>query len=237
MIVDARGDRSVLEKLLRIYWPPVYTFIRRQGFTTHDASDLTQEFLSTVVLSRDLLSRADPTRGRFRSFLKQSLRNFLIDHHRAAKPRRAITNAGQLHDADSRESDSSTRGLGFDEPTRSGAANAPTADFDRQWAATIVHLALERLEDSLRTEHMTKHWLAFETNVVAPAVRKTAPLPLDELAQRLHVAGPDVVSNMVQTAKRKYRKILREIVAETVDKPEAVDSELNELRGYFQQRD
>ncbi len=85
LVLGARGDRHALEQLLRSYWSPVYAFIRRQGYSGHDASDLTQEFLSQVVLGRDLVGRATPERGRFRAFLKQALRNFLIDQHRLGK--------------------------------------------------------------------------------------------------------------------------------------------------------
>lgn len=85
LVLGARGDRLALEQLLRTYWSPVYAFIRRQGYSGHDASDLTQEFLSQVVIGRDLVGRATPERGRFRAFLKQTLRNFLIDQHRLGR--------------------------------------------------------------------------------------------------------------------------------------------------------
>ncbi|MBY0311649.1 MAG: sigma-70 family RNA polymerase sigma factor [Phycisphaerales bacterium] len=85
LVLGARGDRHALEQLLRAYWAPVYAFIRRQGYSGHDASDLTQEFLSQVVIGRDMVGRANPERGRFRAFLKQALRNFLIDQHRLGR--------------------------------------------------------------------------------------------------------------------------------------------------------
>lgn len=226
MIIDARGDRHTLERLLRLYWPPVYAFIRRQGFKPHDASDLTQEFLSSVVLSRNLLGRADPSRGRFRSFLKQSLRNFLIDHHRANKARSAILNAAPLAGASTPSEDA-------DRAPDAGAPGTPPPgpdEFDREWAATIVRLALERLEDTLRADGMTAHWVAFETNVVSPTIRKTQPIALEELARRINVADPSIVSNMLQTTKRRFQRILREIVADTVANPEAVEEELRHLK-------
>ena len=225
MIVDARADRSLLERLLRLYWPPVYAFIRHQGFGSHDASDLTQEFLSSVVLGRNMLDRADPQRGRFRSFLKQALRNFLIDYHRARSVRRDIAHPLSLS-----VGQDDTNGLGSSHGVPEPASAIEAADiFDRQWAATLVHLALERVEDALRAEAMSMHWEAFEINVVGPAIRKTRPLPLDALAQKLGVSDKDTVSNMIQTTKRRFKRTLREIVADTVENSIAVDDELAEL--------
>ena len=82
----ARAEQS-LEKLCRTYWLPLYTFIRRQGETPHDAQDLTQEFF-TRLLEKDFLGSVDQTKGRFRSFLLASLKHFLShqrDRARAQK--------------------------------------------------------------------------------------------------------------------------------------------------------
>src|SRR5262245_306231 len=69
---------DALEKLCRAYWPPVYAFVRRQGRNHEDALDLTQEFFARF-LEKKKFKLADPDRGRFRSFLITSLKNFLID--------------------------------------------------------------------------------------------------------------------------------------------------------------
>src|SRR5689334_18689682 len=94
LVLSARADPGALELLLRAYWSPVYAFIRHKGYSQHDAADLTQEFLSEVVLGRNLLVKADPARGRFRAFVKSALRNFLIDQHRRAGSQRAAPKGG-----------------------------------------------------------------------------------------------------------------------------------------------
>lgn len=226
MIVQARGDRPTLERLLRQYWAPVYAVVRRQGYGPHDASDLTQEFLTTVVLSRDLLGKADPQRGRFRSFLRRALKNFLIDRHRSAVRRTAghteLTGGTPGDDGSGHEH--GLAGFGDDAPTDLDRL------FDRRWAGAIVERAMAELEDGLRADGMLTHWQAFEINVASPALRGTKPIALDKLGERLGVADPDVLSNMLQTARRRFRKILRDIVAETVSAPGEVDDELGELR-------
>ncbi len=244
MIIEARTDRHLLERLLRQYWPPVYGHLRREGYQPHDASDLTQEFLTTVVISRDLLGRADPARGRFRSFLKHALKNFLIDQPRArgrlGGPRHP-TSLDQPTLSDPRHSSgrgsgtgrSSVTGDADDHPDHHANILEPGAEFDRQWATTIVQIALDRLEDSLLSDKMAAHWAAFDVNIVGPAIRKTRPLPLGELARRIGVANADVASNILQTTKRRFRRTLQDVVMETVSDPAAAKAELEELVAIF----
>ena len=214
LVIGARGDRATLERLLRAYWSPVYGFIRRQGYGSHDASDLTQEFLSQVVIGRDLIGKADPERGRFRSFLKQSLRNYLVDHHRSRR----------------------SRGVGavsVDESLNESPADTSASAFDRDWAAAVIELALQRTEEGCRQDGLDGHWVAFSANVVGPTIRKTNPLPLDELARRIGAADATQASNMLQTVKRRFRRMLREVVAETVADPSHIEQELADLRTCF----
>lgn len=218
LIDGARADRAGLEKLLRQYWSPVYAAIRRQGFGTHDASDLTQEFMTQVVIGRDLVGKADATRGRFRSFLKQSLRNFLIDRSR-----------GRKRAEGDRPAHLSTGGDdgGVPEPAAAGSS----ADvFDREWAAAVIEVTLQRLEEACREDDMEPHWQAFRLNVVGPTLRKAKPLSMDDLAAQIGAADGTQASNMLQTVKRRFKRLLREVVTETVADPGEVEQELELLR-------
>ena len=71
-------SRDALATLCRAYWFPLYAFLRRQGKSPHDAQDLTQAFLLHVV-EKHTLTRAQPDKGRFRSFLLASLQYFIAD--------------------------------------------------------------------------------------------------------------------------------------------------------------
>src|SRR5687768_7713412 len=75
---DTLESQEARERLCRTYWPPLYHFIRREGYTLHDAQDLTQEFLSRF-LHRDWLDHLQDQRGKFRSFLLTFLKHFLSD--------------------------------------------------------------------------------------------------------------------------------------------------------------
>src|SRR2546430_399454 len=92
-LVIAAGDphrkeaRSALVSLCENYWYPLYAYLRRRGYTADQAQDLTQEFFIRVLEGR-YLDRADPEKGRFRSFLLTSLKFFVADEedrHRARK--------------------------------------------------------------------------------------------------------------------------------------------------------
>ena len=85
------GTHEALEKLCRIYWYPLYAFLRRQGCQIEEAQDLTQDFFARL-LAKNYLSLADPARGRFRTFLLAGLKNFLLNERRnASRPKRGAT--------------------------------------------------------------------------------------------------------------------------------------------------
>src|SRR5437763_12909840 len=70
--------REALADLCKTYGRPIFAFICRRGYCVADAQDLTQDFF-LMVLEGDILKRADPSRGRFRSLLLKALQNFLVD--------------------------------------------------------------------------------------------------------------------------------------------------------------
>ena len=69
---------QALEQLCRSYWHPIYAYIRRHGYSPQDAEDSTQEFFARL-LARDDLARADPHKGKFRSFLLGAVNHLLCD--------------------------------------------------------------------------------------------------------------------------------------------------------------
>ncbi len=222
LVLSAKGSRADLELLLRAYWSPVYAFVRAKGFAHHDASDLTQEFLAEVLVGRDLISKADPLRGRFRSFLKSALRNFLIDQHRRSSAKRAAP-TGPISSVDT----------GPEAPDPASRDAEPAQAFDRQWAAAVLALAIERTEAACKQDGMDQQWAAFRAVILAPLTARVKPPSMEALAERLGATSPAQVSNMIQTVKRRFRRTLQQVVAETVTDPGEVDDELNSLQGFF----
>ena len=82
--VASPASTAALERLCRAYWPPVYSFIRREGFGPDDAKELTQEFLSRLV-HKEWLNHLKHQDGKFRTFLLTVLKNFLSDERDRAK--------------------------------------------------------------------------------------------------------------------------------------------------------
>ena len=220
MILGVGHNPALLEDLLKTYWGPIYAFIRRSGYTRDKAADLTQEFIAQVILERDLFAKADPQRGRFRTFLKSTLKNFLIDQHRRASSR-ARSPGGPIVGGDKLERI---------EPCES---DDPGSAFDRQWAATLLEEALERLEADCLACGQERHWKAFEATQVHPITRLAEAPALTAIAQELDLEGPTQVSSMNQTVRRKFRRVLLEVIRETVHDPHEAEDEYREMRVLF----
>src|SRR2546425_3576113 len=126
---DSPQTNEALEKLCRIYWYPLYVYVRRQGNSPEDAQDLTQIFFSRL-LEKNYFAKADRNRGKFRTFLLGSLKNFLVNEwKRAGRLKRGGDLTFLTFDANAAEE--RYAGEQIDE------AN-PANDFERQWAVTLI---------------------------------------------------------------------------------------------------
>ena len=130
--------RTAMEALCRRYWFPLYAFARRRVAEVHEAQDLTQEFFLRL-LEKNSLTTASPERGRFRSFLLTSLKNFLANEwDRAIAQKRGGGRERLSLDWDVGESRLSL------EPAHS---DTPEREFERQWALTLLDVVIQRLQD------------------------------------------------------------------------------------------
>lgn len=220
LVLSASGDPEKTSALLQAYQSPINAYIRRSGHDHHAAADLTQEFIAKIVLERGLIDRAEPGRGRFRSFVKAALRNFLIDQHRrtSARPDRG---PGASQDPALLDQSGDT------------ADHGPHDAFDRQWAATLLARTLERVEEDCRRAQQDLHWVAFQRAVVEPTLRQNQAPTLADLGAQIGVHDVGQVSSMIQTVRRKFKRLLRLTVEETVDDPVEVDTELSDLKRFL----
>src|SRR5258708_1787431 len=146
MVLDAGESQtppaqalSALSELCRIYWRPIFLFLRRQGANPHDAQDLTQGFFAHLIESR-AYARADPEKGRFRSFLLGALKHF-VAHARAhdrTQKRGGGMILGQLDTAAIAEADARAMSL------QTWSAERV---YEREWAETLLRQALDRLAE------------------------------------------------------------------------------------------
>jgi RNA polymerase sigma-70 factor (ECF subfamily) len=210
--------RAALAELCQVYWAPLYGFVRSRGHTVHDAQDLTQSFFA-YVLERKVYARANRQKGRFRSFLLASMKNFLAD---AADKERTLKRGGAqvflpLHEEQAREAESLFQ-------THSGISNEDRV-FDRSWAEALVVAALERLSAVYKREAKQQLFNELRMFVAGGA----EPLPTySELADRLGVAESTLRSHVTRLRAR-YREALRAEVRRTVGSETQVDQELREL--------
>jgi RNA polymerase sigma factor (sigma-70 family) len=211
--------RDALSQLCQIYWRPIFAFVCRNGYSVPDAQDLTQDFF-VVLLKGHLLERADPNRGRFRSLLLKALRDFLND---ARDKQRARKRGGDVHfipwDEWMAEFPSQ-----FSVSPREAETWPPEKIFDVRWAATVVERALSRLGEECeqrgrrRVFDVLSDCLAAEREDVSYASFSKA-LGVPETA----------VKRLVHQLRKRYRVLLREEVAETVEKPDELEEELRYL--------
>ena len=92
VVLEAQGQspaaQEALEKLCRTYWPPVYTFIRREGTRPEEAEDLTQSFFALLLQHRNF-DAVRKEKGRLRSYLLTSLKHFLVSELRVGRRTRS----------------------------------------------------------------------------------------------------------------------------------------------------
>jgi RNA polymerase sigma factor (sigma-70 family) len=209
---------SALSELCQIYWRPVYLFLRRQGIGPHDAQDLTQSFFAELIENR-AYARADEMKGRFRSFLLGTLKHFLAharDRDRAQKRGGGVI-AVQLDETGLSEAENhATRGQNW------------SADgvFEREWAASLLRQALERLAQEYAVAGKGALFDALKVHLRAGAA---TTVPYEEMAKRLGRVATTLRSDVARLRAR-YRAILREEVSSTVVDPRDVDEELRHLR-------
>src|SRR2546421_4954357 len=121
--------RDALGRLCQTYWYPLYAYVRRRGYSPHDAQDLTQEFFARL-LEHQMVTRADPSRGRFRSFLLASLNHFLAKEWEKARTQKR---------GGSRETISLDLAVAERRYDLELADHAtPDKAFDKQWALTLL---------------------------------------------------------------------------------------------------
>jgi len=220
-VVLAAGQNSepsalaALERLCRTYWFPLYAFARRQGNSPEDAQDLTQDFFARL-LEKNHLAKADPDRGRFRTFLLRSMKNFQVNEWKRA---------GRLKRGGGLEF------LSIDPNTAEDryAAEAPDefnpdAEYEMHWAVTLVEQVLTALRQEFNAADKAR--LFEELRGFIWGDKSTASYA--EIAGHLNLSEGNV-KVAVHRLRQRFRELLRAEVAHTVARPEDIDGELRYL--------
>jgi len=217
---DSEGTSSAaLTQLCQLYWRPIFAFICRRGHSITDAQDLTQDFFVTI-LGGDLLRRADPERGRFRSLLLKSVQNFLRDAHEKIRAKKRGGDLEFVSWDDWMAEAPSHLSLS----KRSLDSSTPERLFDIRWAATIVEQALARLRAECEGRNRRRVFDALSGSLAADR----ADVSYADLAGGLGVAEP-TVKRLLHQLRVRYRTFLREEVRRTVETEADVEDEIRYL--------
>jgi RNA polymerase sigma factor (sigma-70 family) len=217
--MESAAARDALSELCRTYWRPIFAYICRRGYSIEDAEDLAQDFF-TSVLQGPLLQRADPERGRFRSLLLKALQDYL---GHATEKRNAQKRGGGVKFVswDDWMAEAPSQ-LSISPQTLTSWS--PEQLFDLRWAATVVEQALRRLREECQAR---KRLRLFETLSVYLATER-ADVSYHDLAKTLGITD-SAVKKQLHNLRRRYRWLLCDEVAQTVENPEDIEGEIRHL--------
>ncbi len=213
---ESRSERSerALAELCSQYWYPLYAYTRRRGYDPDDARDLTQAFFTKLLEKQDLRV-ADPRRGRFRTFLLSSMKNFLAGEWRKEH---ALKRGGEV-EVLSLDFDSAEECYGI-EPA---LELSPEAIYERRWALGLLERAVTDLKGQYEEAGNAELFDALKGFLGEDDV-----LPYSDLAQRLG-QSEGALRTAASRLRTRWRKRLRELVSETVSEEKDIHDELRTL--------
>ena len=206
------GNSAALVTLCQNYHYPVLLFIRNRCGDPEKAKDLCQGFFEFLVETK-FYRKADPERGRFRSFLLTAVKNYLLKEHRKAscQKRGAVNIHFSIEDDDLAGPELET--------------NIPAdAQFDQQWAITVFKSVWRVLREEYGQLDQLDRFEALRPTIMNPGIA----FPYEEVAGQLGMTESGAKSAAFRL-KSRFREIFRETVAQLVDHPNEVDAELQYL--------
>jgi hypothetical protein len=220
---DDDKNRALIGLLLSKYWKPVYCYLRRKGHDNEHAKDLTQGFFHEVVLSRNLIQKADQSKGRFRSFLLIALNRYLITAKTGQAAQKRIPKS-KLVELDVTD---------LSELRQAASELTPDDSFNYAWVSTLLAQVLQEVEVKCHGDGKTVHWHIFHDRILEPIMEKTEPPSMKEICRKYAVDSEAKASNMMVTVKRRFQTVLRNHLRSLVVSEEQVDEELAEIMRFL----
>lgn len=208
---DAAGQKA-LNDLCKAYWPPVSAVIRARGAPSEKVEDLTQDFFLQLISSQ-FFKRAQQEKGKFRSFMLSSLRNFLADDYKREMSQKR---GGHLQRSSLEED-----GI---------VSEAEELHFDQSWAQMVFYRAIARTETAVLSKKKPAVWDSLRTFL--PGSRQTQPSYL-ALADLLGISEGGAKKEVFRL-RQTFRESLRAEVGLTVSAPHEIDGELSHLRATLE---
>jgi RNA polymerase sigma-70 factor (ECF subfamily) len=206
---------SAWEQLCRSYWYPLYAYLRRSGHGPHDAQDLTQGFIASLIEKHELQG-VQPGRGKFRSFLLCTLKHYLSDERRKARAQKR--GGGQpLVSIDEDAAEARFRIEPADEIT-------PETLFERQWGLAVLERVMEQLRRQQERRGKSELFSALQPCLGGSRL----PVSYRDLGARLGLSE-DAVKATVHRLRKEFGRLLRAEVAQTVAHESEIDDEIRHL--------
>jgi RNA polymerase sigma-70 factor (ECF subfamily) len=210
---------AAMSELCRIYWRPIYACLRRSGYESHDAQDITQSFFQHL-LENETLRRVSREKGRFRSFLLGTLKRCLADEK---MQRHTLKRGGGMQFISTDELDAEEL-----HHLRAHHEAAPDEILDARWAGVVLERALDKVRAECAAEGKTE---TFEA--LSPFLAGEKPeISYQDVAQRMGLAL-GAVKTHIHRLRRQFANAVRREVMQTVSAPHEVDDELRQLRRVF----
>ena len=220
VVLAARDGHRVeadeaLASLCEAYWYPLYAFVRRKGHDAEHAEDLVQGFFAQLLEKRSLMSVVRE-KGKFRSFLMASCAHYL---------------ANQADYALARKRGGGRALISIDRAKAEGRydcepAHGLTAErlFERQWTMALLDQVLTALETEMDTAGKSRQFAALRPALLGSADR----MPYADAATMLGISE-EAARAAASRLRKRYRELLREEVARTLEDLADVDGEIRAL--------
>jgi len=222
VVLEAQGEspaaEEALEKLCRTYWRPIYSFARRQGIRPEEAEDLTQGFFA-LLLERGDLNTVRKEKGRLRSYLLASVKNFLADEWRREMAIKRGRRQGLIPLEELRANERV-------DPASTRVAETLSADqlYERRWALALMEQVLRRLKDEYRA---TGNGALFDWLKQLLPDEPGAPSRA-EIAAKLGMTD-NALRQAFRRFRHRYQVLLREEIGHTVLTASEIEDELRHL--------
>lgn len=217
---ESEAGAKALADLCDIYWYPVYAYFRCKGKKHHDAEDLVQEFLSSL-LRGGTFEKADKERGKLREYLIFAAKRFVISSDR--KDKRLKRGGGERPiSLDTERAKNQFEAEPLDSET-------PETHFEKAWGTTVLKTTMA----SLSSEYEAKDESELLGAMLPYLVRnETGEARHKEVAPRFGLAL-NAFRMRLSRMRQRYGELLRETIADTVADPDEVEEELRHLRTIF----
>jgi DNA-directed RNA polymerase specialized sigma24 family protein len=216
----AGAEQMPLDRLIRLYWKPLEIYLVATFPSLKDQADtLIQDFAEDKLLQEGWLRKADQGRGRFRDFLKTSLRNFVLNRLSRTEVKHPPISLEELEQE-------------LPEP------DASSEEFDLAWARTVLAETLRRMEADCKNhgEDQPRRgyiWEMFRIRLLEPILNGAAEMPYDQLIDRFGLKSPSDASNTLLSAKRIFKAHLSKVIKEYARQDAAAAAEIHALEDFL----